>query len=150
MGHDRRAHPRGGAHPDREGGEAVIEFIVLTVAVVVPVIYLVLALSSAQAGVFAAEAGAREAARVLAADPASTDIAREQVELVFADFGLPPPTEVEMECVPSGCSGPRARIRVRVSTTVPLPLVPAWVGDGGLLPVAATSETLIGGLRLDG
>jgi len=138
----------GAAH--RERGEATIEFIALTVAVVVPIIYLVMALSSLQAAVFAAEAGAREAARVLAADPSRTDLAREQIDLAFADYGLAAPEDVTSDCVPVGCSGPEARVRVQVGTSVPLPLIPAWAGQVGRMPVSATSEALVEGLALDG
>lgn len=133
----------------RERGEAAVEFIVLTVCVAVPVLSLVLALSSVQAAVFASEAGAREAARVLAVSPDSTEIARAQVDLAFADYGLAAPSAVEVSCVPAGCTGAEARIRVRVATSVPLPLVPAWAERFGAFPVAATSESLIDGMALD-
>ncbi len=134
----------------RERGEATIEFIALTVAVVVPIIYLVMALSSLQAAVFAAEAGSREAARVLAADSVRTDLAREQIDLAFADHGLATPEDVTSECVPVGCSGPGAHIRVQVATSVALPLIPAWAGQVGRVPISATSEALVEGLALDG
>lgn len=133
-----------------QGGEAVIEFIVLTVALVIPVLYLVLSLASVQASVFAAEAGAREAVRVLAADPQQEGTALAQIDLAFEDFGLGGPDDVEFQCVPASCSGDVARMRVRVDTTVPLPLVPGWVGQRGLLPVSATSEALVEGLSVDG
>lgn len=156
------APPRGGGcatsvgPPSGEGvdegdrGGALVEFIVLTVALLIPVVYLVLALSAVQASVFAAEAGSREAARVLAADPTDLDTAHAQIGLAFGDHGLPAPRAVEAGCVPAGCQGPSARVVVRISTTVPLPLVPGWVGQRGLVPVTSTSEALVEGMRLDG
>jgi len=138
--------------PGDEGdrGGALVEFIVLVVALLIPVIYVVMSLSLVQASVFAAESASREAARVLAGDPTDLDTARAQVDLAFGDFGLPAPAEVSMGCVPAGCHGEAARVSVRVSTTVPMPLVPGWVGQRGLVPVTSTSEALVEGMRLDG
>lgn len=133
-----------------EGGGALVEFVVLVVALVIPLVYLVVSLSLVQASVFAAEAASREAARVLAAEPQDLDTARAQVDLVFEDHGLPAPEEVLLGCVPASCHGEGARVSVRVSSTVPLPLVPSWSGQKGLLPVSATSEALVEGMRLDG
>ncbi len=133
-----------------ERGGALVEFIVLVVALLIPVVYLVMALALVQASVFAAEGASREAARVLAADPGDTATARAQVDLAFGDYGLPAPAEVTMGCVPAGCHGEGARVAVRVSTTVPLPLVLGWVGQRGLVPVSAESEALVEGMRLDG
>ncbi|MGO3795818.1 MAG: hypothetical protein ACTJGR_01690 [Pauljensenia sp.] len=139
-------------NPGDEGdrGGALVEFIVLVVALLIPVIYLVMALSLVQATVFAAEAASREAARVLAGDPTDLDTARAQVDLAFGDFGLPVPGEVSMGCVPVDCHGEAARVSVTVSTTVPMPLVPGWVGQRGLIPVTSTSEALVEGMRLNG
>lgn len=133
-----------------EAGEALVEFIGLMVALVIPVLYIVLALSSVQAAVLAAEAGSREAVRVLAADPGDVATARLQVELAFEDFGLPAPDTLEAGCRPADCQGPDAVVRVRVATVVPLPLVPGWVGQRGLLPVSSTSEAPIEGLTVNG
>ena len=135
---------------EAERGDAIVEFVVLTVVLIVPVIYFVVSLAAVQATMFAAEAGAREAARVLAADPGDVDVARAQVDLAFMDFGLSTPASVEMGCVPVGCGGERPRMQVTISTTVPLPLVPSWVGQPGLIPVSATSQALVEGLSVDG
>ncbi|WP_078062330.1 hypothetical protein [Actinomyces provencensis] len=142
--------PPGTPCDEGERGGALVEFIVLVVALLVPVLYLVMSLSLVQASVFAAESASREAARVLAGDPTDLDTARAQVDLAFGDFGLPAPAEVSMGCVPAGCHGESARVSVRVSTTVPMPLVPGWVGQRGLVPVTSTSEAVVEGMRLDG
>lgn len=133
-----------------ERGGALVEFIVLTVALLIPVIYMVLSLSMVQASVFAAEAASREAARVLAADPQDLDTARAQAELAFGDHGLPSPESMTMGCVPAGCHGASVQVSVTVSTTVPIPLVPGWMGQRGFIPVSSTSEALLEGMRLDG
>ena len=50
----------------QEGGEATVEFVGLVFLLVVPVVYLVVSLAQVQGALFAAEAGAREASRILA------------------------------------------------------------------------------------
>ena len=59
-------------------GEATVEFIGLVAVLVIPIVYLVVALAQIQAGLFAVEAGAREAARVLAEDPGASQTAAAQ------------------------------------------------------------------------
>lgn len=139
--------------PDDEGGsergEATIEFIGMTLLLLVPLIYVVVALAGVQGAIFAAEAASREAVRVLAADPAATSVARIQATLAFEDHGLGEPL-VEISCVPDACTQPGSQVMVRVSTVVPLPLVPGWVGQRGLLPVSSTSTALVEGVRLRG
>lgn len=141
--------PPGTDEGARDTGEATIEFIGMTLVLLVPLIYVVLALAAAQGSVFAAEAASREAARVLAADPGAADVARAQAGLAFEDFGMGTP-EVETSCVPSACTRAGSVVTVKVRTTIPLPLVPGWVGQRGLLPVSATSTALVEGVRLRG
>lgn len=130
-----------------ERGDAVVEFIGMLAVVILPLIYLVMALAAVQATTFAAEAGAREAARVLARDPEATGRARSQIDLAFDDYGLPGAESVDWRCEPADCSG-RARIRVEVRARAALPLVPRWLGWRGLVPVASTSETPTEGMHL--
>lgn len=132
-----------------ERGEATIEFIGMTLLLLVPLIYVVVALAGVQGALFAAEAASREVARVLAADPAQTSVAHTQAVLAFEDFGLDDP-RVETSCVPAACTQAGSVVTVRVSTTVPLPLVPGWVGQRGLLPVSSTSQAVVEGVRLSG
>lgn len=132
-----------------DSGEATIEFIGVTLLLLVPLIYVVIALASVQGALFAAEAASREAARVLAADPTAMGVARTQAALAFEDFGLGEP-EVDAGCVPLACTQAGSVVTVRVATTVPLPLVPGWAGQRGLLPVSATSTALVEGVRLRG
>ena len=61
-----RAQPRGGAVSER--GDASVEFLGILVVLVIPVLYIVLAVGQVSAGAMAADAGAREAARILAED----------------------------------------------------------------------------------
>ena len=51
-----------------ERGDASVEFLGILVVLVIPVLYIVLAVGQVSAGAMAADAGAREAARILAED----------------------------------------------------------------------------------
>lgn len=131
-----------------ESGEAVVEFIGLSVILLVPLIYAILALAQVQAGLFAAEGGAREAARVLADHPEDQATALAQVELAFADFHVPSTPSTEIGC--RQCSGELRDVSVTVSTSIPLPLLPAWLGERVCMPISVTALSLVDGVRLDG
>jgi hypothetical protein len=49
-----------------ESGNAIVEFLAVTVLLLVPLLYLVLVLARLQAATFAADSAAREAGRVYA------------------------------------------------------------------------------------
>nr|MBA2696160.1 pilus assembly protein [Actinomycetota bacterium] len=48
-----------------DGGSAVVEFVTIGVLMLVPVVYLVVAMAGVQAAAFATESAAREAARIV-------------------------------------------------------------------------------------
>ena len=133
-----------------EGGNAVVEFLGVTVVLLVPLVYLVLTLGRVQAAAFAAEAGAREAGRVLSqAEDLPTAIAhaRLAVDLAFADHGIAvdPARVLSFECEDELCLAAGARIHIEVSTAVDLPLVPEFLG-GALpleVPVQATHLAVV-------
>ena len=136
-----------------ESGEAVVEFIGLSVILLVPLIYAILALAQVQAGLLdpgelAGAGGAREAARVLADHPEDQATALAQVELAFADFHVPSTPSTEIGC--RQCSGELRDVSVTVSTSIPLPLLPAWLGERVCMPISVTAVSLVDGVRLDG
>lgn len=116
-----------------DDGSAVVEFVTLGVLLLVPVVYLVVALGRVQAGSFAAEAAAREAARALSAaeDEASgTTHAHAAALLAFRDQGF---ADVDISralvisCSAEPCLTPQAPLTVLVNLDVVLPGVPAFV-----------------------
>lgn len=119
--------------PAGDGGSAVVEFVTLGVLLLVPVVYLVLMLGRVQAAAFAAEAGARAAARaVTASDDEATGRARAgaAVALALRDQAFEPSThgdELRIACEASPCLTPGARVHTTVTVDVPLPAVPAFV-----------------------
>lgn len=110
-----------------ERGSAVVEFVALAVLLLVPTIYFVATLAQVQAATFAVEAGAREAGRILAtaeSDAEARARAEAAVALAGTDQRLEVPAALETACDARPCLTPGAGIVVRVSTTVPLPLLP--------------------------
>jgi hypothetical protein len=115
--------------PESDAGTAVVEFCLLALVLLVPVVYLVLALGRIQAGAFAAQGAAREAGRafVTADDERS---ARQRADaaaaIAFADQGFRDPALVgiDVSCAASPCLAPDQRVVVRSRVQVTLPGVP--------------------------
>ncbi|HEX6756352.1 MAG TPA: hypothetical protein VF109_10465, partial [Mycobacteriales bacterium] len=74
-----------------DGGTAVVEFLLLGVLLMVPLLYLALAASSVQRSVYGVTQAAREAGRAYATGSAATsaDRADYAAALALADQGLP-------------------------------------------------------------
>lgn len=111
-------------------GSASLEFITAGMLLLLPLVYLVLTMSSIQAGAFAVEGAARQAARVYvqSATVGEANAAAERaIEFALADYGLDADdVTVSVSCrpTPSQCLQRRGFVTVVVSTTVTLPLVP--------------------------
>ncbi len=114
-----------------EEGSAAVEFLAVGVLLLVPLVYLVLTLGRVQAATFAAEAGAREASRVLATtsgDARAAARAEAAVALALADQGFAAqPGALVLECAARPCRTPEAAVAATVRVRVVLPLVPAFV-----------------------
>lgn len=108
-------------------GSAAVEFLAVGLLLLVPIAYLSLTLGRIQAATFAAESGAREAARVLATT-GQEERAQVAVALAVTDQGLSPEvTRIDVECEADPCRTPEAEIAVTVALAVDLPLVPAFL-----------------------
>lgn len=131
-----------------DDGSASLEFITAGFVLLLPLVYLVLTMSSIQAGAFAVEGASRQAARVYVQASTITEAnaaASRAVEFALADYGLD--TEgvaVTVSCRPnpSNCLQRRGFVTVQVSTSVPLPLVPPVLDlDVGLAVPVDSSAT---------
>jgi hypothetical protein len=127
----RRTDDRSGAgHPD--AGSAVVEFIMLGVLLLVPVVYLVLTLGRIQAAAFATDGAAREASRAfVTADDEESGRARAlaavRLGLLDQGFDADPGRSVSVTCRQVPCLSPQARVDVAVQVDVVLPGVPGVV-----------------------
>ena len=114
-----------------EGGSASLEFVTVGLLLLVPIVYLVLALSALESASFGVEGGVRQAARVFVqseTEGAAESAARTAIRVTLADYGLDArDAKVAISCRPNpaDCLTRRGYVTVTVSTTVPLPLMPA-------------------------
>jgi hypothetical protein len=130
-----------------DDGSASLEFIGAGLILLVPIVYLVLALSAVQAAALAVDGAARQAGRVYV-QSASTGSARSAaaraVAVTLSDYGLDAArAQVRISCRPrpSACLTRRGYVTVTIGLTVPLPLSPSFL-DTGLpagIPVSATA-----------
>jgi len=114
-------------------GSASVEFIGLSIILLIPAMYLLITLSQLQAAGYAAVAAADQAAKTvgLSDNPRHAESrAIDTVELTAADFHLSPQaTSTVIECSNSECSEPGTQISVYVSIDVALPLIPTFLGN---------------------
>ena len=121
-----------------EDGSAAIEFIGLSIVLLLPVVYVLLTVFQLQRAAFGVSQAAREAGRAYATAPSSgmaTDRAREAADLAVHDQGVDGSPSVSYTSTPS--LQPGSRFSVRIDMDVPLPyaghgkflgLIPATVG----------------------
>ncbi|SEN15399.1 hypothetical protein E3O25_13195 [Cryobacterium sp. TMT1-3] len=134
-----------------ESGSASLEFITAGLILLVPLVYLVLALSALQGGALAVEGAARQAARVYVQSPdAVTATARAHRAVAFAleDYGLDPgDAEVQIDCAggASHCLTRRGLVTVTVRIGITLPLVPDLlaVNQSASIPMTAASTQIV-------
>jgi len=126
---------------DDERGSASLEFIVAGLILLVPIVYLILALGAVQNAALGTEATARFVARTIATgDRADAGVVRDSVA---AGYGLDPGSlTIRVECFPAANDCPAAGVTVvvTVSDTVSLPFMPDIFGlaDATAIPVDAT------------
>lgn len=136
-----------GARLCEERGSAVVEFIGVTVVLLIPLVYLVLTLGRVQAAMFAAEAAARESGRIVSQAEDLDDgiaLARSAVELAFSDQGVAVDGDdvLRLSCAEEPCLSRGAQIHVQVDATVRLPLLPDFLDGVVPLEIPVRAEHL--------
>jgi len=134
-----------GDEDDAERGSAALEFIVVGLLLLVPLVYLIVALGLIQEQSLGAEAAARHVARAMST-AGTADDARKRADGVLASvaeqYGVDD-IHIAIACTPAGAACPTAgaTLAVTVSTRVTLPLVPPVLGLEQLaaVPVEATA-----------
>lgn len=125
-------------------GSASLEFITAGMLLLLPMVYLVLTLSAIQAGAFAVEGAARQAARVYVQGSTTAQAeaaAGRAIEFALADYGLDTnAVSVAVSCTASPCLTRREFVTVTVATTVTLPLVPPVLNLDVPLSIPVTSS----------
>jgi hypothetical protein len=117
-----------------ERGTALVEVTWLSILLLVPLVYVVLAVFDVQRSAFAVDAATRSAGRAYSLAPteaAGGARARAAAAVALEDQGLTPHRgTMRLTCapVPHDCLSPGAVIRVRMVYPVPLPLMPSALG----------------------
>ncbi len=136
----------------RDGGAATVEFVWLTVLLLVPLVYVLLSVFEAQRAALAVSSASQAAGRafVRAPDVVTAQARADQaVQVALADHGVTGAV-VDIVCLPdpTDCLQPGSSVRVVVSVDQPLPLLPTVLGDTlGVISVDATHTHAYGTYR---
>ncbi|WP_062461391.1 hypothetical protein [Demequina soli] len=121
-----------------DAGAAAVEFVALTLVLLLPLVYLVVAVTRVQSGAYAAEAAAYAAARAAvvrgldaldsgAGTEAALGVARDAAglaaDVTAADFGVDD-VAIELGCE-GACLAAGSAVTARASVRVPLPGLPS-------------------------
>lgn len=117
-----------------EAGTAIVEFVWLAILLLVPLLYIVLAVFDTQRAAYAAAAAARSATRAFVTSPdQATGYARAEAaaRLAFGDQGIEAGRfTLEITCTPDPdrCLTPGSVVAADVRSAADLPLMPTALG----------------------
>ncbi|MDO8308049.1 MAG: pilus assembly protein [Actinomycetota bacterium] len=128
-------------------GSAIVEFVVLGIGLLVPLVFAVQSVMALHAAALATGHSVREAARAFGSSATVTEgrhRADVAARLAFADHGLDlPPGTMRIACADGPCLSPGSAVVVTLQWDVPLP----WLGWA--VPVAAEQRVPIDDYRGD-
>ena len=130
----------------RDSGTATVEFIWLTILLLIPFVYVLIAVFDTQRASYAVSAASRSAARAYlqAFDPAVAEHrARVAAQVALDDQNVDADLVITCEPGPADCLQPGSSVRVVVHTVQPLPLTPSALGDqlGGIAVDSTHTES---------
>lgn len=134
-----------------EEGSASLEFITAGMLLLIPLVYLVLAVSAVQGATLATEGAARQAARVYVESP-NPDVAvaraQQAIDFALADYGLDSSqANVTITCTQTngGCLIPGSLVSIGVKVNVPLPMVPAVLNldQAAVVPISSQASQVV-------
>lgn len=137
-----------------ESGTAIVEFVWLAILLLVPLLYVVLAVFDTQRTSYAASAAARSATRAFVTAPdqaAAYSRAQAAARLAFGDQGIEGAGfSLIISCRPDPrhCLTPGSVVSAEVRSAADLPLMPAVLGDNTpRIAVAAVHRSPYGTFR---
>ncbi|MGK9146638.1 hypothetical protein KXS11_03290 [Plantibacter flavus] len=128
-----------------ESGSASLEFITIGLVLLVPLVYLIVALSGVQGAVLAADGAAAQAAKLYARagdDTLGRQRAEDALALSLLDFDLDrAQASLRLDCEPNGlpCGTRGGTVTASVRILVALPLAPELISIGVALPVVGSA-----------
>lgn len=139
-----------------ESGTAIIEFIWLAILLLIPLLYVVIAVFDTQRTAYAASSAARNAGRAFVTSPteaAAYGRARAAARLAFEDQGIgDAPMSLRVICRPNphNCLAPGSVIGIEIRSSVRLPLMPDALGSNTpSIRVESISQAPYGTFRED-
>ena len=132
-----------------ERGSAIIEFHFLGLLLMVPLIYVLLAVLDVQRASYGVTQAAREAGRIFVAT-GNESAARLAAQVALADQGLAvDAADISIRCSAAPCYQPGAQVTVTVGSSVRLPFVPEVLAGAvnAEIPVEATHASVIDRFR---
>lgn len=136
-----------------DSGTALVEFVWLAILLLIPLLYVVIAVFAAQQAAFAATTAARSASRafVTAPDTGSAEArAYEAARLAFADQGMSGGFALRLTCrpEPGDCLTPGSAVVAQVRVRAALPLTPlVFGGQAPSIRVEASHRSPYGTFR---
>jgi hypothetical protein len=138
----------------RDAGNAVLEFVVLAAFLMVPLIYIILAVAQVQGSAYGATEATREAGRAYIGAATSLDASRQACAAATValrnavDTPFDCASQLHVSCVSdTGCAAglvPGETIRVEIDLTVGLPFLPTSVfGHSLSVPVHAVHDEIV-------
>ncbi len=120
-----------------EAGTASVEFVWMSLLLLVPFVYSLICVFEVQRAAYAVSVASRSAARAFLLAPTTEDASgRAHLAARVALDDQEVTARVRLTCLPAeACRQPGSRVRVVVRTTVPLPLTPSALGArlGGIV-----------------
>lgn len=132
-----------------DDGSASLEFITVGLVLLVPLVYLVVAIAGVQGAVLAADGAATQSAKLYARagdDALGRQRAEDALALTLDDFGLGhEQVTMRLDCAPSSrpCGQRGGAVTVTVSIAVTLPLAPELLSIGVSIPVVGSATAPI-------
>jgi len=122
--------------PPAEAGTAIVEFVLLAVLLMVPLVYVVLVAFRLQSTAYALAAATREGGRAFVSAPdteTAAQRARAAVLVALHDHGMVLAEDgLQIACDPACRLDPGTAVTVRIATVVPMPLLPDVLGGDRL------------------
>jgi Flp pilus assembly protein TadG len=141
-------------HVRGDAGNAVLEFVVLAAFLMVPLIYIIIAVAQVQGSAYGATEATREAGRAYVGAATSLDASRQACTAATValrnavDTPFDCASQLHVSCISDdGCSAglvPGETIRVEIDLTVSLPFLPKSVFGRSLsVPVHAVHDEIV-------